>query len=187
MLPVLNNKTSNVALLAVSLEDAARQCRLTTDDLTDENIKASLTNAIYAAQSYLENKYTVSFGENKFKAVYEIEDQTIKRLHFIISKLSKVDKITFDSVEIEKPYKLCTSNTHSYIEYASSIPTQTTVEVSYTAGFKNPEDVPYNIEQAILMLTAHYFDIRNPESHNQINISHYAVEALMRPYQKALI
>ena len=186
MLPVLNNKTSNVAFLAVSLEDAARQCRLTSDDLSDEDIKASLTNAIYVAQAYLENKYTVSFGENTFKSVYEIEDQNICRLHFIISKLSNVDKITFDGMEIEKPYKLYSSNTHSYIEYTTSLPSQTTVEVSYTAGFKSSEEVPYNIKQALLMLTAHFFDIRNPESNNQSNISHYAVDALMLPYQKLL-
>ena len=69
MLPNLNSPASKTQVLAVSVEEAALQCRISKDELDDDTI-ALLKNCILSSQAYLEGKYSVYFGAGEFKAYY---------------------------------------------------------------------------------------------------------------------
>ena len=182
MLPDLNYKTSQNTLLAVSVDDAAMQCRITSDCL-DSDTKTELTNCIMSAQAYLEANYSVPFGQCQFKSVYKNNDIPRKTLHLPIADVAEITAVASVSGE-SKSYDFYKSNTHAFVELDSF--TSDTLTVEYKAGFKTTQDIPQNVRQAVLMLTSYYYDQRNPETSNSVNVSHFAIDALMRPFKKLL-
>ena len=183
MLPDLNYiNSSKTSLLAVSINDAAMQCRITSDCL-DEDAKTDLTNCILSAQAYLESNYSVIFGQCQFKSVYKNNDIPRKIFHLPIANVAEIKSVALASGE-SKPYDFYKSNTHAYVELECFISDTLTIE--YEAGFKTIQDIPQNVRQSVLMLVSYYYDQRNPETSNSVNVSHFAVDALMRPYKKLL-
>ena len=180
MLPTLNNRLTNNTLLAVTLEEAARQCRLTTDDLKDTDLKGSLTGAIYAAQAYLEANYSVVFGLNDFKSIYILDNTDF--LHFSISNVAEVKSVTLLENTSTLAYEFYKSNSHSFLDLSKTQSGKVAVE--YSAGFATSEAIPYNVKQAILMLTSYYFDNRNAATEKSSVPSAFAVDALMLLYKK---
>lgn len=61
----------------------------------------------------------------------------------------------------------------------------TEVEILYTTGAPNPVDVPEDLVQAILMLTAHYYENREAVLEGRYVTMPLAVEALLQPHQEA--
>ena len=161
MLPNLNSPASKTQVLAVSVEEAALQCRISKDELDDDTI-ALLTNCILSSQAYLEGKYSVYFGVGEFKAYYIYEGLPIKTLHFPISNVQKVNSVSSVNDALDIPHIFYASPTHAVLT------------------------LPQAVKQAVLMLTAYYYDQRNPETSNSVNISTFAVDALMLPYKKLL-
>lgn len=176
MLPILNNRISNNTLLAVDIESAARQCRLTSDDLKDVDVLETLSNAMYSAQAYLESNYSVVFGKNTFLGIWKADKS--KLFHFSIANVTEVKSVTLSENPLSPVYNFYKSNTHAYIELASTV--SDIVKVEYTAGFETTESVPQAVKQAVLMLTSYYFDNRTDTG----NTSHKAIDALMLPYKK---
>lgn len=183
MLPNLNSPASKTQVLAVSVEEAALQCRISKDELDDDTI-ALLTNCILSSQAYLEGKYSVYFGVGEFKSYYIYEGLPIKTLHFPISNVQKVNSVSSVNDALDIPYIFYASPTHAVLTLPQA--KEEDVFVIYTAGFTTSDSVPQEVKQAVLMLTAYYYDQRNPETSNNVNISTFAVDALMLPYKKLL-
>ena len=178
MLPILNNRITNNTLLAVSIEDAAKQCRLTSDDLNDTDILANLKSSIISAQAYLEANFSIVFGSNDYLGIWELSNNKI--LHFSNSNVTEIKSVTL--LENTLNHTLYTSNTHSFIELSTSVSGK--VKVEYIAGFKDIEEIPTNVKQSVLMLTSYYFDNRSASTDKTLTPSLFSVEALMLPYKK---
>ena len=173
MLPILSHRLTNNTCLAVTLEEAARQCRLSVDDLKDADVSNALTAAIYAAQGYIESNYSIIFGLNDIKSIYALDNTTI--IHFPFSMVADVKAVAIENAN--PTYTFYKGDTHSFIELSTA--TTGKLEVVYSAGLV---EIPNNVKQAVLMLVSYYFDNRSPD--DKTTVSTFAVDALLLPYKK---
>jgi hypothetical protein len=178
----LNRVISSDKLLAVSIEDAAKQCRLTFDEL-DDSIRSELEQYILVAQSYISEKYDILFGECLCEAIYHVGNFNVKKLYIPVHPCDSIETVSYKGEQITT-WTLYNGSYSSFLEFESSLTFNKKITVRYKGGYKNSNEVPSNIKHAILMLVVHYFDNKNPVSpQNNYNLG-YAVDALLASYNK---
>ncbi|MCI5044181.1 MAG: hypothetical protein MRY72_05735 [Aquisalinus sp.] len=61
------------------------------------------------------------------------------------------------------------------------------LRITFTAGWTSTEDIPAPLIQALLLLTAHYHERREPYENDRINAVPASVQALIAPWRRVLL
>lgn len=185
MIPPLNKKIQSSQLLAISLDEAAIQCRLSPDEL-DAIDSTSLTNYIQAAQELLENKYNIAFGTATYQAtIPTVESEFDKIVTIPIRPFAAVASVAVNG-QTTSDYTVTQGSNHTQV-CIPSLSKGDKVVIDYTAGFATAASVPPSVKLSVALLTSHYFDNRNPQTNSSINNIGYAIESLMLPFTKLTI
>jgi uncharacterized phiE125 gp8 family phage protein len=178
--------TTPPPFLPVTVEDAKNHLRIDTDD--EDSI---IRGFIEAATEWVENatdrqlitaSYAFSFAE--------VPDE---ELELPKSPLVSVDSVTYIDADDEEQtldpsaYRVTTNTTPGeivFIDSPDSLADRTdAITVNYTAGYGDPEDVPYLLQMAILQLVGTWYSNREGVTDQQLREIPFGIERLIGQYR----
>lgn len=170
----ITSKLTNNTIETIPVSALALQCHISPDDL-DENIEFELKGFLQTAQSFLEERYNVVFGENEFQSIYSLKN---------CSKfyLPKTPIISITTPNLQLIQGECTN----VVILPNSI-SNTNFTVNYTAGWSDIEDIPAEVIQSLKMLVSFYYNNRDAQQEKQLYSPAFAIEALMHKYNSQII
>ena len=150
----------------VSLPEMKEHLRVLEND-EDQLIEAYMRAATEYCET-IENKHYLT---TKIKLLLDEIEQVIRLPRPPLQSLEKIEYQKVDgTIEVLDPdnYVVDESGYFGYVRLINGLPSgladKNKLQITYTAGYKESDDVPYKVKSAIKFLTAHYWSQRTPVS-----------------------
>jgi uncharacterized phiE125 gp8 family phage protein len=165
--------------VSVDLTLAKAQCRVT--DTTED---ALIEQYITSSRAWLERYTGLSFEEAEFTDTFTALDDYLQLSRGPFLALTTIAYTDADGTEQDLAASASNGRVYKPADGWPAILGNSTISVTYTAGFDAYNPLPEELVQAQLLLISHWFDNRGAVVVGQTSKElEYAVEALASPFR----